>query len=201
MEERDITMKEAKTGQQGGQSSNIAQDIANGSDHDTTTVTTDSPTPSTSAFEPYQQQLQEAMLAAVNSQGLGSLSHNNLIAAVAAAAAAASAQQHQQQQQQQQHLQQSQHQAAKRPQQNIDRAKLDSIRASNRERKKRWRLLNEERSKYIRLCFWYSKLQLTSFGLRFVSQTRIMICDAVSINVQRSSLDLRIQQKSESGLK
>ncbi|KAL0094877.1 hypothetical protein J3Q64DRAFT_1716309 [Phycomyces blakesleeanus] len=96
------------------------------------TVTSSSPTPSSSAFQPYQQ-LHEAMLAAVNSHGVTSLSHEGLLAAAAAAAAHAHA-----------HHTNTQNDHQQGP---VDYAKKDSIRVANRERKKKWRLHNEERNK------------------------------------------------------
>ncbi|KAI8879209.1 hypothetical protein K501DRAFT_287487 [Backusella circina FSU 941] len=92
-----------------------------------TEVTSSSPTTSTAAFQPFQQ-LHEAVLAAVNSNGI---SHHSLFAAAAAVAAATN--------------------ANPLPNQQIksemDVAKKESIRASNRERKKKWRIHNEERNK------------------------------------------------------
>ncbi|CEI87312.1 hypothetical protein G6F70_004811 [Rhizopus microsporus] len=109
------------------------------------------------------EQLHEAVLAAVNSHNMPP---GFIAAAAAAAAAAANAsdpQQQQQQQQQQQRyglnqqqqLEQQQdpntrprkQQRTHQPLSEMDIAKKESIRASNRERKKKWRIHNEERNK------------------------------------------------------
>ncbi|PHZ15231.1 uncharacterized protein RHIMIDRAFT_86154 [Rhizopus microsporus ATCC 52813] len=106
------------------------------------------------------EQLHEAVLAAVNSHNMPP---GFIAAAAAAAAAAANAsdpQQQQQQQQrydlnQQQQLEQQQdpntrprkQQRTHQPLSEMDIAKKESIRASNRERKKKWRIHNEERNK------------------------------------------------------
>ncbi|KAI9490082.1 hypothetical protein BDB00DRAFT_790591 [Zychaea mexicana] len=163
----DINMQEQSTSCASGENTH----------HDTTTptVTSSSPTPSSSALQPYHQQLHEAMLAAVNSHGVASLSqHGQLIAAVAAAVGAGAAavsssstasspsssnnnnntspppppQQQLQPQllqpQNQQHQPPTQQQT---PRSDIDFVKRDNIRAANRERKKKWRIHNEERNK------------------------------------------------------
>lgn len=96
-----------------------------------TEVTSSSPT-STTAFQPFQQ-LHEAVLAAVNSNGI---SHHSLFAAAAAVAAATNANPLPNQQ----------------IKSEIDVAKKESIRASNRERKKKWRIHNEERSMLYPYC-------------------------------------------------
>lgn len=123
--------------------------------NDTLTVTSSSPTSSSaSAFQPFQQ-LHEAVLAAVNSHS-STLPSGFLSAAVAAAAANSNVTIHphpQQPQQQQQSFDQQglEQQTLEQPivLQEMDIAKKESIRASNRERKKKWRLHNEERSKHI----------------------------------------------------
>jgi hypothetical protein len=111
------------------------------------------------------EQLHEAVLAAVNSHNMPP----GFIAAAAAAAAAAAnsgdpqqqqqlkyeleqqLEQHKQQQQQQEQQEQEgrprKQQRTHQPLSEMDIAKKESIRASNRERKKKWRIHNEERSK------------------------------------------------------
>jgi hypothetical protein len=124
--------------------------------NDTLTVTSSSPASSSaSAFQPFQQ-LHEAVLAAVNSHST-TFSSGFISAAVAAAAANnnVTIHPHPQQQQQQQSFDQQgleqqtldQHQPIVLRE--IDIAKKESVRASNRERKKKWRIHNEERSKCI----------------------------------------------------
>ncbi|KAI8348430.1 hypothetical protein EDC96DRAFT_547216 [Choanephora cucurbitarum] len=114
------------------------------------TVTSSSPT---STFQPFQQ-LHEAVLAAVNSNS-ATLPSSFLSAAVAAAQANGNVAIHPHPQQlesleQVQSLEQGQ-QAQQNHQHiisaDIDYAKKESIRASNRERKKKWRIHNEERNK------------------------------------------------------
>lgn len=121
------------------------------------------------AFQPFEQ-LHEAVLAAVNSNTLPP----NFMAAAAAVAAAAAMQSssnhgtpiptdHEQQQQQQQGLvaaihnmdpnaaanQQNQQILELKPLPEVDQLKKESVRASNRERKKKWRIHNEERSMFL----------------------------------------------------
>ncbi|KAI7867354.1 hypothetical protein BDF14DRAFT_1802972 [Spinellus fusiger] len=110
-------------------------------------VTSSSPIPPSSAFQPYQQ-LHEAMLAAVNSHGVTSLSHEGLLAAAAQAHAHAQAQA------------QGTHNEGP-----IDYVKKDSIRMANRERKKKWRLHNEERNKDNDLRCRVNKRANKLFGL------------------------------------
>lgn len=133
---------------------------ATSSNDNTIAVTSSSPTSTSSAFQPYQQ-LHEAVLAAVNSNT--SLSNSLFSAAVAAAAANSNVPIHshtpQLQPLDQPHQQPIQNPpTARRINQEMDQAKKESVRASNRERKKKWRIHNEERSKYLRnnffLFFW-----------------------------------------------
>ncbi|CAO3593933.1 unnamed protein product [Absidia cylindrospora] len=118
-----------------------------------TAVTSSSPTRPVFSGQAYQQQFYEAMLAQ-DSHGL-----NPLMAAAAAAMAAAAgvpspssstiyAQYQQQQQQQQQAQPHQQLQAQPQPEIcNAEKAKRESIRVANRERKKKWRIHNVERNK------------------------------------------------------
>lgn len=101
---------------------------------DSTVVTSASSPVTDNGFQPFQQ-LHEAVLAAVNSHS-GSLP-NSIFSAVAAAAAANG--------NVQSFDQPADHQKANMT--DAEMAKRQSIRASNRERKKKWRLHNEERSK------------------------------------------------------
>ncbi|KAK4511836.1 uncharacterized protein ATC70_003835 [Mucor velutinosus] len=122
---------------------------ATSSNDNTIAVTSSSPTSTTSAFQPYQQ-LHEAVLAAVNSNT--SLSNSLFSAAVAAAAANSNVPIHshtpQLQPLDQPHQQTIQNPpTARRINQEMDQAKKESVRASNRERKKKWRIHNEERNK------------------------------------------------------
>lgn len=88
-----------------------------------------------SGFQPFEQ-LHEAVLAAVNSHGMPP----HFMAAAAAAAA---------------ELVSNSNNEADQPMldlqvmSEIDFAKKESVRASNRERKKKWRIHNEERSMYL----------------------------------------------------
>ncbi|KAI8087886.1 uncharacterized protein B0P05DRAFT_584589 [Gilbertella persicaria] len=108
------------------------------------TVTSSSPT---STFQPFQQ-LHEAVLAAVNSNS-ATLPSSFLSAAVAAAQAnnVAIHPHPQQIESALDHTGLDQHQQQQRHVPDIDIAKKESIRASNRERKKKWRIHNEERNK------------------------------------------------------
>lgn len=131
-------------------SSNETASVAATSSNDNTiAVTSSSPTSTTSAFQPYQQ-LHEAVLAAVNSNT--SLSSSLFSAAVAAAAANNNVPIHSHTPQLQP-LDQQHQQAipnpptARRITAEMDQAKKESVRASNRERKKKWRIHNEERNK------------------------------------------------------
>lgn len=113
-----------------------------------TPVTSSSPTALTAASY-------HAMLAAVNSQKVPSLTQDNLIAAAAAAAAAIANGDTQGLQLPQQpqtatppKSTSNHHHSRCKPIHELDAAKRDSIRAANRERKKKWRIHNEERSKF-----------------------------------------------------
>ncbi|KAI8385783.1 hypothetical protein BD560DRAFT_486769 [Blakeslea trispora] len=115
------------------------------------TVTSSSPT---STFQPFQQ-LHEAVLAAVNSNS-ATLPSSFLSAAVAAAQANGNVAIHPHPQQLESLEQAQSLEQGQQGQQNhqhhlisadIDYAKKESIRASNRERKKKWRIHNEERNK------------------------------------------------------
>jgi hypothetical protein len=128
--------------------------------NDTLTVTSSSPASSSaSAFQPFQQ-LHEAVLAAVNSHS-STLPSGFLSAAVAAAAANSNVTIHPHPQQQQQSFDQQgleqqtldQHQPIVLRE--MDIAKKESVRASNRERKKKWRIHNEERSKYTLMLYTF----------------------------------------------
>ncbi|KAI8643286.1 hypothetical protein BD408DRAFT_414999 [Parasitella parasitica] len=115
----------------------------------TIAVTSSSPTSTSSAFQPYQQ-LHEAVLAAVNSNT--TLSSSLFSAAVVAAATNNNVPIHShtpelQQLEQHSQMTMSNPPTVRRAPQEMDQAKRESIRASNRERKKKWRIHNEERNK------------------------------------------------------
>jgi hypothetical protein len=117
-------------------------ETATASATDNNVVTSSSPTPTSSAFQPFQQ-LHEAVLAAVNSHNIP-ISHQSFMEAVVAATSQVNSQA-QPPQQQPQTPQQPQQPI--QPLSDAEYAKKESIRASNRERKKKWRIHNEERSK------------------------------------------------------
>lgn len=121
-------------------------------------VTSNNPT-SESIQQPSYQQLHEAMLAAVNSHGVASLSPHGLVAAAAAAMAAAAAGAASSSNAStisptaNTSITQSEtptppvHHSKHKPLHELDVTKRESIRAANRERKKKWRIHNEERNK------------------------------------------------------
>ncbi|KAI8097288.1 uncharacterized protein BX664DRAFT_326036 [Halteromyces radiatus] len=102
----------------------------------TSTVTSSSPTQPAFNSQAYHQQLHEAMMA-FDSHGMS----QNLMAAAAAAMAAAVGVSSSPSSTPAPTLQQQQQQK------DIDEAKRESIRTANRERKKKWRIHNEERNK------------------------------------------------------
>lgn len=126
---------------------------------ETSTVTSSSPTTSVaSSFQPFQQ-LHEAVLAAVNSHNVG-LQNSLFSAAIAAAAANNNVTIHPQPFEQLE-------EPAKKRMTEAESAKKESIRASNRERKKKWRLHNEERSKMAPKTKQKKKFFLTIHTLLF----------------------------------
>ncbi|KAI8876060.1 hypothetical protein K501DRAFT_338320 [Backusella circina FSU 941] len=133
-------------------------ETATASATDSNVVTSSSPTPTSSAFQPFQQ-LHEAVLAAVNSHSIP-ISHQSFMEAVAAATNQVNSQTQPVQQQsptpQQQPIQ---------PLSDAEYAKKESIRASNRERKKKWRIHNEERNKDNDLRCRVNKRANKLFGL------------------------------------
>lgn len=140
-----------------------ANNTAHPSDEHHQAVTSNNPT-SESIQQPSYQQLHEAMLAAVNSHGVGSLSPHGLVAAAAAAMAAAAAGAPSSTSNASSisptanaSITQSEtttppaaapqvHHSKHKPLHELDVTKRESIRAANRERKKKWRIHNEERS-------------------------------------------------------
>lgn len=107
--------------------------VAASSGTENTTVTSgDNNNPTTSGFQPFEQ-LHEAVLAAVNSHGMPP----GFMAAAAAAAAELVSNSTNEGDQPMLELQ---------PLPEVDYVKKESVRASNRERKKKWRIHNEERS-------------------------------------------------------
>lgn len=135
-----------------------ANNTAHPSDEHHQAVTSNNPT-SESIQQPSYQQLHEAMLAAVNSHGVGSLSPHGLVAAAAAAMAAAASSSSTPNASPisptanassttitQSETTPQVHHSKHKPLHELDVTKRESIRAANRERKKKWRIHNEERS-------------------------------------------------------
>ncbi|KAJ8653202.1 hypothetical protein O0I10_011149 [Lichtheimia ornata] len=136
-----------------------ANNTAHPSDEHHQAVTSNNPT-SESIQQPSYQQLHEAMLAAVNSHGVGSLSPHGLVAAAAAAMAAAASSSSTPNASPisptanassttitQSETTPQVHHSKHKPLHELDVTKRESIRAANRERKKKWRIHNEERNK------------------------------------------------------